>query len=112
MIKLLMIALLLVLSSYFLQNRNTHRLQAGKKLIFLVFVTLAVVTILEPGLTTDIAHVVGVGRGADLLLYALALSFVFATINAYLKFKDYEQRLTQLARRTALAEAALEDKLD
>jgi hypothetical protein len=54
---------------------------------------------------TDVAHVAGVGRGVDLLLYGLVLAFVFVVTNIYLKFKDYEQRINKLARSIALAEA-------
>jgi hypothetical protein len=109
-IKILLVVILLAVVMYFLQNRNTTRLRAGFKLAFLAFTVFAVAAILRPDLVTAAAHFVGVGRGTDLLLYGFVLAFVFFVISIYLKFKDYEQRITKLARHIAIAEAQLRDR--
>ena len=104
-IQIALIVLILAIAVYALQNRKAIRLQAGKKLLPLVFVVASAVSIIRPAVLTDIAHEVGVGRGTDLLLYVLIVAFVFGTVSTYLRFKDYESQLVKLARRLAIAEA-------
>lgn len=91
--------------SYFLFHINTYSVRAWKKILLLVFVVFMVLSILFPNLTTDIAKAVGVGRGADLLLYGLAVAFVFVCINDYLKFQEMRTQIHSLARKIALMEA-------
>ena len=47
----------------------------------------------------------GVGRGADLLLYVLCVTSMFVAIALYLRLGDLHDRLVELARRHALLEA-------
>ncbi len=109
-IQFILVLLLVLVIIYFLQNRNAMKLRAGKKIFLLVFVVFALTAIIWPTMLTTVAHKVGVGRGADLLLYGLIFAFVFVTINIYMKFKDYEQRLNRLARNIAIDEAVLRNK--
>jgi len=104
-IKLILIGLLVIIALFFIRNRNTARLRAGKKLLFLLFIAGGIAAVVQPNLLTKLAHAVGVGRGTDLLLYGLVLAFCFVTLNVYLKFKDYEARLGKLAREIAILEA-------
>lgn len=92
----------------FLRNRNAMRFQAGKKILLGLSVVACLVFIARPGLLSTVAGWLGVGRGTDLLLYALIIAFAFVAINTYLKFKDYEQRLAVVARKLAISEARLE----
>ena len=47
----------------------------------------------------------GVGRGADLLLYATVAALVFSLLVIYAKFKDAEVKIAQLARHIAILES-------
>lgn len=95
-----------VLLMVFLRGRNTMRFRAGKKLLLGLFAVVFVVAVVLPDTLTAAANVLGVGRGADLLLYALVVAFFYVSLNTYLKFKDLELRNTRLARRVAIMEAA------
>jgi small membrane protein len=101
-IRIALIASILLVSWWFLRQRNTSRTQAGKKILLVLFACLAIVMIVDPTLTDAIARFLGVGRGADLLLYALVVAFLYVTINSYLKFKELEDRNIELARRFAV----------
>lgn len=101
-IKAILIFIVLALLIFFLENRNATRLKAGGKALFLLFIIGAIISIADPNLLNDIARPLGVGRGADLLLYALVLAFCFVTVNTYLKFKDYEQKIAKLTRELAI----------
>jgi hypothetical protein len=109
LIKLLLVFFVFLIAVYFLNAANHARTQAWKKILFTLLVVFMIVAIISPNITNDIAHAVGVGRGADLLLYMLAVSFIFLVINSYMKFKEYEDRLNKLARHVAIAEAQEHD---
>lgn len=104
-IQLLLILGIVGVVASFLRNRNAARFQAGKKLLLAVFAVACIVSVMWPQLLTAVARAVGVGRGADLVLYALVVAFAFVSLNTYLKFKDMEARLTQLARAIAIEQA-------
>lgn len=104
-IKLLLALGIALIALSFLRNRNAMRFQAGKKLALAAFALLCLVSVADPEITNRLAELVGVGRGADLLLYLTVLGFLFVALNTYLKFKDYDARLTRLARSVAIEEA-------
>ncbi len=89
----------------FLRKRGTTKSAASVKLAFLLFVVFGIYAVLRPGDVTVVAGWLGVGRGTDLLLYALVVVFTFATLNAYLRFKELELRYARLARAIALRHA-------
>lgn len=105
LIKALLILATLGLLLLLLQKRGAARSRAWKRLILVALVGIAIVSILNPGMTTRVANLVGVGRGTDLLLYALTAVFLYVVVGFYLKFRDVERQLTILARRVALDEA-------
>lgn len=82
-----------------------QRTQAVRRLALLVFAALAALSVLFPALWTKVAHSVGVGRGTDLILYALVLAFFGFVATTFRRQRESEQRYTQLARKIALAEA-------
>ena len=53
---------------------------------------------------------VGVGRGTDLVLYALVVAFLSFTVTTYLRFRDLETNYTRLARRIALESVERENR--
>lgn len=107
LIKVLLVVVALGLLFFMLQRRAAARTRAWKRLILVLLVLMAIVSIINPELTTRIANLVGVGRGADLLLYVLTAVFLYVVVGFYLKFRDVERQVTVLARRLALDEAHL-----
>lgn len=107
LIQLLLIVGTLGLLLVLLQKRSAARTRAWKRLILVALVLVAIASILRPELTTRVANLVGVGRGADLLLYVLTAVFLYVVVGFYLKFRDVERQVTVLARRLALDEARL-----
>lgn len=81
------------------------RHQAARRLVTLAFVAFAVVSIATPSLMTRLANILGVGRGADLLLYAMAVAFLAQMLSAFRRNAALERQITRLARRIALMEA-------
>jgi hypothetical protein len=88
-----------------LGGRETHVVKAWKK-IGLAFLSVGmIVAVTFPETTNKLAHVVGIGRGADLLLYLLTLAFIAFALNSYFRQQDEKENLHRLARKLALLEA-------
>ena len=105
LIQLLLIVVVIVIAARLLRGRGA-RTQAVRRLGLLLFAAFAVWSILFPSVWNRMAKLVGVGRGTDMVLYALVVAFLSFTLTTYVRFRDFEARYTKLARRQALNEAA------
>jgi hypothetical protein len=63
---------------------------------------IGVLFVLFPGIPDSLAHMVGVGRGADLVMYIFIVSFFMASIALYSKMKKIEADQTELVRKIAI----------
>jgi len=104
LIQLLLIIVVIVVALRLLRDRGA-RTQAVRRLGLTLFAGFAVWSILFPSVWNQIARLVGVGRGTDMVLYALVVAFLSFTLTTYVRFRDLEARYTRLARRLALDEA-------
>jgi hypothetical protein len=59
-----------------------------------------------PGQSTRLAELVGIGRGADLILYTWACISLVVLLNLHLKLRTQLELITALARTIALANVA------
>ena len=107
--KIVLIQLVLIVFVFFVAARLLRgrgaRTQAVRRLGLVLFAALAAWSILFPEVWSKFAKLVGVGRGTDLVLYALVVAFLSFTLTTYIRFHDFETRYTKLARRLALDEA-------
>jgi hypothetical protein len=67
--------------------------------------TAASVAILIPDLTTDVANVLGIGRGTDLITYLVALGFFWSWFYFNQKIARNSTHLTELCRTIAVEHA-------
>lgn len=104
-IRIFLIFAIILLVIWRLLQRSNSRGQALNKLSTLLLLFLAVAAVLSPDTTNDLAHFVGVGRGADLLLYCVSIGFIASLIAAYQHRQEDQIRITWLARKIALKEA-------
>lgn len=81
------------------------RHQAIRRLLLLGFVALAVLSVLFPEWLTWAAQLMGVGRGTDLVLYALVVAFITYVVTTHRRMVGLDRKITVLARRLALEEA-------
>jgi hypothetical protein len=103
--QLLIIVAALTILYFGLSGRRTHIGKAWKKIGLCLLIVAMIVAVLFPTTTNDLAHMVGVGRGADLLLYVLTLAFIAYALNSYLQQQSEKDALYRLARKVAILEA-------
>ena len=84
--------------------------QAIRRLAAVAFFVFAAISILVPDLVTSVARFLGIGRGTDLVLYALVMGFAFVTVSTYVRFREQELRYSRLARTIALQNAVRPDE--
>lgn len=88
-----------------LSGSGTHAINAWKKLGISLLTVVMVVSVLFPDVTNMTANFVGIGRGADLLLYVFFAAFLTYVLMQYLRQQDSVDRMNRLARRIAIDEA-------
>lgn len=108
-IKLLLIASALGLGVLMLRERIPGDKVLWRRIGGMLGVAAAVVAVLWPILTTKIANAVGVTRGADLVFYALAMSFVYYAIATSQRIHQLEHKILTLTRELALAQRTVGD---
>ena len=79
------------------------------RILFIIQFILGTLAICFPEFTSRVANLLGVGRGADLILYLLVLMFYAAGFILLVKFRLQERKITELARHIAILEKKLED---
>lgn len=101
----ILLVLLVAWLVWFVARQKPSAVSAFKKLGIIVLALGMLVSILFPEVTTWVAHLLGIGRGADLLLYGLAATFVVYVITQYTRAQANRRVMFGLARKVALLEA-------
>lgn len=104
-IKILLIVGILALLLVGLSSRNSYFGHAWKKILFTGLSLLVIASVIFPDSLTVFANFLGVGRGADLILYSLTLAFMFYVLNDYLYKQDQKVKIYKIARKLAIQEA-------
>lgn len=65
----------------------------------------ATAAIVNPGLPQAVADLLGIGRGADVVLYLFVLAFLWVSFFLYSCHLRVQRQVTQLARHIAIREA-------
>lgn len=110
LIKVLLV-LAFALAAYATLAGPAARQLATRRLLGLALAGGGMVAVVWPDLTTRAAHLVGVGRGTDLVLYLAVLAFVFVAIAVYQRIATLESAITQLSRELALRDELQDDRL-
>lgn len=76
---------------------------SGKRLlVWLIFWWLAILVIIWPNLTVLIANYLGIGRGADLIIYLSLIIIFYLLFRLLIRIENLEKNLTKLVREKAL----------
>ncbi|MDO5645556.1 MAG: DUF2304 domain-containing protein [Dermabacter sp.] len=103
-IQTLLILGIVSITAWLFVKRGAKQL-AIRRLLIILFAFFAIFTVMFPGILSNLAAFVGVGRGTDLLLYATVVVLLGSLAVQEARTKTAEKRTTYLARKMAIAEA-------
>lgn len=109
-IQFLLIAAIVVLAAFMMRRTGADSHLAIRRILLGLFVLAAVLSVLFPQWLSWVAGLIGVGRGTDLLLYALVVTFLVFVYTQYRRNMALQRELTLLARKIALIEATQRDE--
>ncbi len=72
------------------------------RLVYLACAAIGIVLVIDPQLSSIIANLLGIGRGADLLFYLFIIASLFYAVATRSRLRRMEQQITQLVRQNAL----------
>ncbi|WP_324650801.1 DUF2304 domain-containing protein [Georgenia sp. H159] len=107
-IQVLLLVGVVVVTVLLTRSTANARHQAIRRILLTGFVVGAALSVLFPNWLTYLARLVGVGRGTDLLLYALIIAFLSYIAMSYRRLGDLERKITVLTREVALTRQRLE----
>lgn len=85
-------------------SRYRKHTASKKELLFWSLIWIGIITVVFiPNKTNAIAHLIGMGRGFDALVFLSMIAVFFALYKMTAKLKQVERELTQLVRELALA---------
>lgn len=97
----------LVLGLAFLMTWRRQRqgaVRAHEALAWSAVWIAAAVVVAKPDTTTLVARFLGVGRGADLILYAAVITLLILVFQLHVAHHKLERQLTEMVRKQALEE--------
>lgn len=103
-VQIVLVLAVVAVSLVLMRGGSNARHLAIRRIMLVLFAGLAALSIFFPGLLTHLARFFGIGRGTDLVLYGLIVSFLVFMATTYQRFRHMETTMTKLSRRIALDE--------
>jgi small membrane protein len=110
-IKLLLLAAIALVALFALRGstKAVHRILWRAYVVGILLAAAA--SVLFPGILVWLAKLVGVGRGTDLLLYILVITFLFVSVILFRRLDALERRYVGLARAVAIQQASTDSPI-
>lgn len=106
-VQIVLVLAVVVVSLALMRGGSNARHLAIRRIMLVLFACVAALSIFFPGLLSQLARVFGIGRGTDLVLYGLIVSFLVFMATTYQRFRHMETTMTKLSRRIALDDVNL-----
>ena len=90
--------------------RKRMQSQARDRMVVIALAGVGAVLVTSPDLSTFAAHLVGVGRGVDLVIYVSLVGIGFFLMLIFSKLRALEAQITAIARETAIGRAEMENR--
>ena len=103
------IQILITLFALFAVVRTVRQFRAGHVsalwgAVWTLFWVAVVVLVFLPNTTQMLADILGVGRGADLVVYLAIIALFYLQFKLFVKIESVEQEISTLVRKIALDE--------
>ena len=100
-IKILLITGVVFIAIYFFVRLRNSLFDI---ILLMLLIIAALVFIIFPDITNQLAKSLGVGRGADLVFYTSIVIFWFVILKLYARIRKLEQMVTRVVRKEAIDE--------
>ncbi|WP_269937169.1 DUF2304 domain-containing protein [Arthrobacter sp. HY1533] len=104
LVQIVLVIAVILVSVALMRGGSNARHLAIRRIMLVLFAGVAIFSVFFPTALSHLARLLGIGRGTDLVLYALIVSFLVYMATTYQRFRHLENSLTLLARRIALDE--------
>lgn len=109
-IQFLLVLVLLAAIAVTWKRLKEKVISVKEAILWTVLWLAAVVVVLIPNTTSILANWLGVGRGADLVVYGSVIGLFLFVFKLYVSIDHLDHQLTELVRREALRELGDETK--
>ena len=99
--QIILVALIVAVVIYMFTVRSVSR----DRTFMLLLAAAGCLLVVWPGLSTDVAKAVGIGRGTDLLFYLFVVFCLFRFVSTAAEIRRLNDRLTLMVRESALRTA-------
>jgi hypothetical protein len=99
--QIILIALIVAVIVYIFTVRSVSR----DRTAMLTLAAVGCILVIWPGLSTDVARAVGIGRGTDLLFYLFVVFCLFRFVSTAAEMRRVNDRVTRVVRDSALQTA-------
>lgn len=72
------------------------------RLVYIACAVGGMVLVIDPQFSTQIANLLGIGRGADLLFYLFMITGLFYAVETRSRIRRMEKQITRLVRQNAI----------
>ncbi len=72
------------------------------RLIYLVCALVGIILVINPDLSTWVAHELGIGRGVDLMFYLFIIAALFYSVSITSDMKKMQRQMTAIIRKMAV----------
>lgn len=105
-----LIQIFIILFALFAISRTVLQFRRGALslawfMLWVLFWVLVAGVVFAPQTTDVLASFVGVGRGADVIIYFSIIALLYIVFRLFIKLEDVEQELTKLVRSLAIKES-------
>lgn len=101
---LLLVFLFFAISRVYLQVKQGN-FRTGEILFWIGLFAVAIFGVIDPGFTTYLANQLGIGRGADVVVYLSIVLLFYLVFRTNVLLEDLRHEITKVVREVALKEA-------
>jgi hypothetical protein len=93
----------------FFLGKSGSKASALKKIVAFAIAIAAVIFAVKPSIADQVAHFIGVARGADLIFYIFVVIVMFQTVERSLRAKEARKREAKFIRKISLMQKDLDE---
>jgi small membrane protein len=96
--QIIIIGMLIAFAAYAFNRRSI----LVDRLLYILLAVTGIILVIHPDLSTSIAHLIGIGRGTDLIMYLFIIIGMFFAVNIISRLRKMEEQITALIGNEAI----------